>query len=305
LTFRKSAALVLTWNNFFDTKECIEPLVNAEGIDVFVIDNGSDDTHRADLNAYIGALGNVRLFQSERNLGFATGVNYGLSLVNIEEYEEVILINNDTKFDLEQIHNLVCCFRADGCDIGAPLITYYPETDIIWQAGSYLSKYGSVILSKGKKQAVDNFSVAEPYECDFVSGCVLIVKTTVINDDGFLDGDYFYSIEDLDFCKKAKSKGRIIKCFPNILIHHKVSVSSGGWLSRFSIEHFVWGRGRLLAKCHRQLDRLIQIVVDVFGYIPNRVLRANVPIKDKFLFLIKLYSIYRCGFRNTKLNYRN
>src|SRR5450432_999701 len=87
--------VVLNWNSRDMTKECIQSLLAMQGdsFKILVIDNGSRDGSVEYLRE---TFPQIDVTANGRNLGFAAGCNVGMKRAVAENFEYVLLVNNDT-----------------------------------------------------------------------------------------------------------------------------------------------------------------------------------------------------------------
>ncbi len=62
----------------------------------------------------------------------------------------------------------------------------------------------------------------EPLECDYVIGCCMLIKKSVIDEIGGFDRDYYTSHGEVDFCLRAKKKGYKVLYHPGSIVRHRV-----------------------------------------------------------------------------------
>lgn len=294
------AVLILTWNDFFDTKECIESILiseNKNSLDLFIINNGSNRKISAQLESFQTLHSDkITLLDTSSNLGFAGGMNFGIRSLNLEDYSHVLLLNNDTIIPEGALDTLIFESVELQASVAGPCITYYPETEEIWHGGGRISQIGTILTDQYKKDFSSALQKQASVKCDFISGCVMLLSTKLLRKGVFLDDAYFYSVEDLDFCLQMREQGEAIFFIPSSQVHHKVSRSSGGWLSSFSCQHFIWGRGRLSRK-QKGLCRIGNLIIDILGYAPNRAWRMDDGDKRTFgLKYLSLLKYYFMGF---------
>src|ERR1700722_6513342 len=94
----KTVIVVLNWNSYDMTQECIGSLLAMEKVEtgsfeILIVDNGSRDGSAERLRA---ALPQVEVIAAGRNLGFTGGCNLGMKRALEACAEHVLLINNDT-----------------------------------------------------------------------------------------------------------------------------------------------------------------------------------------------------------------
>jgi glycosyltransferase involved in cell wall biosynthesis len=90
--------VIVTWNNAKEIGPCLRSVFScADGIkcEVFVVDNGSSDGTRTEIEEAIKNAGNisVKTIWNDKNTGFAVAVNQGIEK---SSGEYVLLLNPDT-----------------------------------------------------------------------------------------------------------------------------------------------------------------------------------------------------------------
>src|ERR1700730_5456094 len=90
------ACIVLNWNGWSDTIECLDALYQCTylNVTVIVVDNGSTDDSVASIR---GAHPDVLLIESGTNVGFAGGNNIRIRHALAHGAYYLWLLNNDTK----------------------------------------------------------------------------------------------------------------------------------------------------------------------------------------------------------------
>ncbi len=82
--------------------------------------------------------------------------------------------------------------------------------------------------------------LSTPRECDWVPGCYMLVRKDVIDRCGLFDPRYFLYVEEVDFCRRAKSAGWKVVYFPETSVVHvggesaksEAKLSSSGQISK-------------------------------------------------------------------------
>jgi len=207
----KISIVVLNWNNYEDTKECIRSLeaLTYPNYDIIVVDNGSAD-------------GSTRKIQSEHpkhsyiyngsNLGFTGGNNSGMKYAYEKGADYIFWINNDMIADPKFLEPLAEAGEK-GAGIMGPLTFCYPEKEKVYTAGEDLRFLGLGI--KRYKTA------GKAREVDFLGGSFL-VKREVLEKIGFFYEPFFLNHEETDFCFRAKKAGFKVYFEPKSRIWHKV-----------------------------------------------------------------------------------
>src|SRR4051794_11109573 len=85
--------IVLTWNGWDNTLECLRSLREDPDVaTVWLVNNGSATDRSDDARAVFPGL---RVLQFKENYGFAGGMNRALRMAATEGYELAYLLNND------------------------------------------------------------------------------------------------------------------------------------------------------------------------------------------------------------------
>lgn len=216
--------IILNWNGAQDTLECLDSLkkINTK-TDILIIDNGSEKKD-IDILENIKTKYNLNLLFNKTNAGFAKANNQGMQYAMDNNYEYILLLNNDTivqenflEFLLQELINRPKAAMA------APKI-YYANSNKIWHTGGKLNK----ITAKANGLFFQNEIKTIETGIDFLSGCCLLIKATALKDIGLFDEKFFAYLEDADLCRRALDKGWNLVYVPNAVIWHKVSQSTGG-----------------------------------------------------------------------------
>src|ERR1700722_6520929 len=240
----KVSIVLLNLNGYPDTRDCLESLrrVQYPNFDVTVVDNGSSDDSFPRLQKEFPE---ANLIRNEENLGFSGGDNIGIhdALDNGAEY--VLLLNNDTIFDSDFLTCLVQVGESDPrIGILGPKIFYHSEPKRIWYAGGYV-KYGiGACRHLGQDQLDQEGKFSRVEDTEFITGCAMMIKSTLLREIGLLDSKLFIYAEDSDFCMRAMNAGNRLVFVPMALVWHKVSrtcgVESPFTLYLMTRNHLVW-----------------------------------------------------------------
>jgi len=201
---------------------------------LYVIDNSPD----------IAALDEAKRLASERhipveflynsaNLGIAKGNNQGIELSLQTNCDYVLLLNNDVEFGENTIRDMVAYAESNDEKIIVPKI-YYHGTNKIWMAGGHISKLKGITLHRGyEEEDVGKYEKIEYIE--YAPTCFMLIHKEIFKIVGLMDEKYFVYYDDTDFVWRANKSGYKIVYFPMSSVYHKVSFSTGGSESLFSI----------------------------------------------------------------------
>ena len=131
-----------------------------------------------------------------------------------------------------------------------------------------------------------------------MSGCAMLIRTSLIRRIGFLDDAYFYSVEDLDYCLTAHAAGANVVHVIEARIGHRVSRTAGGWDSPFAVRHNLWGKGRLIAKHAGTWTRISALAFHLVAVIPGKWVRSR---NRRVVMLVDAYRAFIMGLRGAPL----
>ena len=219
--------VVLNWNGLEDTRECLDSLAALEypAYRVVVVDNGSED---GSLESLRRSHKQVEYIANQSNLGYARGNNVGIDHALAGKADYVLVLNNDTLVSPGFLGWLVQAAEANQqIGVVGPKIYYRGEGDKLWFAG------GRVHMALGNTTHIGNRRRDGPayegtLEVDYVTGCAMLIKRSVLESIGSFDPAYVAYFEDCDLCLRAKDRGFRVVCAREAKIWHKVSASTGG-----------------------------------------------------------------------------
>ena len=269
------AIILLNYNNANDTLECVDSIIDNCGLNykIIVVDNKSTDNSREVLKLNSDK---YHLILSDTNEGFAIGNNIGIQYALEQNIEYIMLLNNDTlieKGSIEKLYNYI----KENKDVGAiaPRTMYYPQKDTIWFDGGKIDwmKFTVEHFNMGKKitdDDVKNQPMIE--EVDFLTGCCILLKSEVFKTVGLLPEEYFMYYEDVDFSVKIADAGYKLVVLREAKIYHKVSASSGGEDSPFSIK---WGNRNRFIFIQKYKDKGKNIILTYAFFYSSRLIKFS------------------------------
>ena len=231
-------AIVLNWQQADVTLECVKALqaMQALALDILVIDNGSADDSAEVLAA---AAGDFRLRVLPRNVGFATGNNYGLRMALDEGYAYALLMNNDA-FAVEDMLNKLLAETADDIALLSPKIYFEAEPERIWFANGRRQRQILDLRDTGEGE-LDGPAWRDSRDVDYLLGTCLLVNLPAVRQVGLLDERYFFYFEDLDWSIRFSQAGYRLRLVAGAHLLHRVATSTGGEddspLRRYHLAH--------------------------------------------------------------------
>lgn len=218
--------ILLVWNGYEDTIECIESLlkITYKSYKIVIVDNASTNNSVEILKKRFPT---IKLLVNKENLGFSGGCNVGIKYALKNNADYVLLLNNDTSVDKNFLSELVKV-GEENKDIGilSPFIYYKDKQNTIWSSGLNLDlKIGWPFVDSLQKK-IDNGQYKTIRTVDFLTGCSMLIKKNVFVKVGLFRKEYFLYIEDMDFSVRAKKNNFYLCSVPMSKIWHKVGRSS-------------------------------------------------------------------------------
>jgi GT2 family glycosyltransferase len=214
----------------------------------------------------------IILVKGSSNVGFAAGNNLGIRIAQKQkDFDGVVLLNNDTivhpKF-LDEILNYKD-LNAEANLIGGRIFLY-GKRDTIWYDGGKLNKsiLRATHINQNKKISQIS-SNKTPNKTQFITGCLLYISKSCLNNIGLLNESLFMYCEDLEYCLRAKNNGLLLVQVPTSIIWHKVGASSSKKTSSFAA---YWGaRNRIrVSQLHQKFwGKLLTLSFFVATRIPR------------------------------------
>jgi len=185
----KVAIIILNWNGADLTYECLVSLkkLNYKNIVIILVDNGSTP---GSLDNIERDFSDVRLIKNQTNLGFTGGNNIGIQAALELDADYLLLLNNDTEVAPDFLDILVAFMESDPLiGVVGPMIYYYDDPDRIWSAGGAVNTNNGYSVSIGEGD-IDRGQYSTQ-QVDYVSGCALLIRRSVVEQVGLLDERMF------------------------------------------------------------------------------------------------------------------
>ncbi|TNE82058.1 MAG: glycosyltransferase family 2 protein [Bacteroidetes bacterium] len=226
------AAVILNYN----TRNFLEKFLPAvlhtsySNFKVVVIDNASTDDSVAFMQE---SYPEIQLIVLEKNFGFAGGYNEGLKQVSADYF---ILLNSDVEVTPQWVSPIIEVMEADQKIAAAqPKIRSYREGHLFEYAGASGGFIDSLAFPFCRGRVFDHCEqdhgqYNETREVFWASGAAMFVRSSIWNEVGGLDADYFAHMEEIDLCWRLKNRGYKIMVVPESVVYHV----GGGTLTRES-----------------------------------------------------------------------
>ncbi len=224
--------IIVNFNTRKLTLDCIKSILvypPKVGYEIVIVDNASSDDSLEALKKFKSVRrlgGKLRIIENGANLGFSKANNIGIKSAH---GRYVLLLNSDTKVKRDSLYNLYkfASSKSFAGVVGARLLN--PDKSIQSSVFRLPTISRAVMHYLFGKRILDKYAPKgdEPVEVESVVGAAFLLTPRVIGEVGFLDERYFMYFEDLDYCRKVRSKGLKVYYVPQSQIIHYHGASKG------------------------------------------------------------------------------
>lgn len=288
----KKMALVTVLYRSADVLEpFIQSLVKQTNKDwiLYVVDNNEDYSDKDEFYKLASKhdFKNFEFISNYRNLGISKGNNQGIEKSLNNEFEYTLLLNNDIYFDQNTLELALKYSHENNINILVPKI-YYAGTNKIWMAGGTISKLKGTTIHRGDTQE-DQKQFNKIEITEYAPTCFMLINNEVFKKIGLMDERFFVYYDDTDFVFRLNKVGYKIIYFPDILVHHMVSFSTGGSESIFTIYQgnknriiFIRKNFNILEKYFSLSFFLLTRIIKYFKYNSTQRQKMIEAIRDGF-----------------------
>lgn len=219
--------------------ECVLHQTHTDFI-LYIVDNLSSDNTLQLLQQYQD--NRIVIIANSENKGVAAGNNQGIKKALEDGCEEILIINNDVEFEDTLLEKLSAQLNELQCSLIAPKMMYYPETNLIWWAGTKFNEREGCMTRHIGIQQEDKGQFDTIEEMDYAPTCCVLLRKAVIDDIGLMDEKYFAYYDDTDFFYRIYKQGKHkLVYYPFVRFYHKVGGLSNmkeGNAKKFKFNNF-------------------------------------------------------------------
>lgn len=287
----KVSIIILNWNGWKDTIDCLESLekINYPNCEIIVVDNGSTDGSLERIKNHESRI-KFKIVENKENLGFSGGNNVGIKYAMESRADYVLLLNNDTLVEPDFLSELVKIGESDKkIGLVGPKIYFYPpdKPARAWFCGgkiNWLKTRGSHLKCGSPEES------ESPKISDYLTGCCLLIKREVIEKIGGLGEEYFLYYEDTDYCLRARKLGWQCVYAPNAVIWHKVSQSSKEFSPSYIYYHT--RNGLMLARKNNPPWKIFLVYLFSFYLVGKQIIKYILAPRKRDWVKMVLRGIY-------------
>jgi hypothetical protein len=272
-------AVILHWRRQAHTIRAIESILSSQvaRLDLLVVSNGPEPQFAAELRQRFPS---ITVVENRYNLGFAGGNNVGIHHLMSRGSDLLLLLNDDAEVAADTINCLARAARANPSAAAlGPTILYrhHPLGEVIWSAGGRIDALGEA--QHLRLDELDAHRDGHDWlDVDYVSGCVMLLRASVIEKIGALDERFFAYFEEAEWCARARRAGYRAVLVPGARAWHDVAPSDR---DSSKVSHYLMTRNRLL---------YLKLTATPRRLILHAALRA-----------IRRAVLWRCSSRHTKM----
>jgi N-acetylglucosaminyl-diphospho-decaprenol L-rhamnosyltransferase len=231
-------------------KNCIKTVLESDlgfEYEIVVVDNNSKDGVAQLLKEQFP---NVKLIESDKNLGMGGGNNIGMREAN---GEYILILNPDIHLFPDSIKQMIEHIESNP-EIGllAPKLLNPDKTlqhtcyrwHNFWTPvfrRTALSKF-SFARRELRRFLMEDWDHENTQEVDWIQGSCCLVSRKVVEEVGYFDERFFMYFEDTDLCRRIKNGGYKNIYFPSsqvIHFHRRQSADSNPFFNRLTRTHII------------------------------------------------------------------
>ncbi|RMD51768.1 MAG: glycosyltransferase family 2 protein [Nitrospirae bacterium] len=189
-------------------------------MEIFVVDNGSTDGSQEMVKKRFPM---VKLIENSSNRGFAAANNQA---IKISKGEFILLLNSDTLLFDDSIERLLM-YMKEHPNVGIAGLQLLNSDGTIQHSIANTPSLITELTNKSllrrlfpKRFYDKNYFHSGVYDVDSLIGACMMVRASLIRSIGLLDEDYFFFLEETDWCLRAKKHGWRVVFLPDLHIYH-------------------------------------------------------------------------------------
>ena len=228
---------------------------------IIIINNSPDDNSIYQLKNQ-----STIIIEAENNLGFGGGCNLGLQWIYNQDKQGIVwIINPDAYLPENTLEKAQLFFNRYPELSILGTIVYTPEQKIWFAGGRFIPENGAIL----EVDLLTN-NDTDYINCDWVSGCSIIINLKNFSKCPLFDHAYFLYYEDFDFCRRYANQGHLIAITKQLsVIHEPSSITNRNILTkiRYSTYSYLFTINRYTNKSIFTMRFIMQIIKATMGLI--------------------------------------
>jgi N-acetylglucosaminyl-diphospho-decaprenol L-rhamnosyltransferase len=229
------SVVILNYNAAPHVRACLASLpAGCEGLtyETIVVDNASP---RPGIEAAVASFPDVHLIRRRRNVGFSAGINIG---IRTARGGAILILNPDTRLAPGAATTMLRYLRAhpDAGIVGPRMLNddgslqlscrRFPDfSAALFNRNSLLTRLlpGNRYSTRYLMTDVDHSRVSD---VDWLSGAAMLLNRAALDRVGAFDERYFFTIEDVDLCRRMHDAGFRVVYLPDAVVTHRIGESA-------------------------------------------------------------------------------
>lgn len=290
--------IIVNWNTKDLLLKCIESVFSTvQGLtfEIVVVDNGSSDGSVAAVRIHYPE---IRCIENTYNHGFAKANNNALRMIR---GRYALLLNTDVVLKQYTVGTVIDFMdRTPGAGIcgGQLLNEDGSKQNSIANTPSLATELTNKSLLRfffpKRFPGKEHDTITSPVEVESVIGSFMAVRKEAIDDVGLFDEDYFFFLEETDWCLRFRKRGWKVFFHPDAEIIHLQGMSAGKAFIRARIEYwasrylFFRKNDRMAVCVALRTGLMLKLIADFFLSLMCNILTLFTNQKAKLR--LKLYA---------------
>lgn len=253
------SCIIVTYNGAKWIQECIDSVIDQEGVEIIVVDNHSIDNTLNLLNQYEGR---VTLIKEKTNHGFGKANNIGIRKALEMGADYVCLLNQDTQVPKDLFEKLIGAIEGSNYEDGIFSVFQYRNSDRLeFRFNNFVTDQNNILL--------DSRSLLE---VTFIMAAFWLIPRRTIIEIGLFDPIFHHYGEDVDLCLRAKKKGVPTVVFKDLTIYHYANESN------FKLDTNRWYIKQVLIVKHhsdRYVTNMLYVLRENFTIAFRKILKGD------------------------------
>jgi len=228
----QTGIVIVNYNDYESTYMLVENIKKYKIIEkIVIVDNNSNEEEKEKLRTIKGR--KIKIIENSENKGYSYAINIGAKyLISLYGKCNIIVSNSDIIIkDEKHIKELLKTLLDKNVAVSAPVIfengklnrgwkITTVKQDILMMMPKIYKFFQRKFLYYKEEHYIDKISVV-----DVVSGCFFFIKSTVLEEIGFLDENVFLYYEENILASKLKELGLVTRINNEVVIIHNHSVT--------------------------------------------------------------------------------
>ncbi|HVW66289.1 MAG TPA: glycosyltransferase family 2 protein [Candidatus Peribacteraceae bacterium] len=234
------SAIVLNYKSPRDAVSCVQALEKqtiADKLEIFVVDNHSEDESIGVIRNRLTELPHVRILESNANVGYGRGNEIGMRRA---AGTYILIINPDNELLPESLEKMVAQMEKHP-DIGIIAPKLMHDDGTVRDAARAFPSFLDVVIKRMAAtlfpKRMDRYLQRDidpdkERDIDWVVGACVLIRRELIEKIGGFDPRFFLFFEDMDLCRRAWNAGFRVHYLPSAVARdRKHRLSEGGFLT--------------------------------------------------------------------------